>query len=187
MEDRIRTDLDIESEILRIKRRRETAESSESRSKPEDYVVLCGKYRAVSQAICILGTIDSHTVVGNLIFHLMISNDGSCPLQVRPYFFDFVCSVKQRNAGLGIIDVFCKVSRFMAFLICWRVFIKSSCVYPLLSILITLFPAGISRSKSVILQHSLCHGSLENRRSPKRQARFTIGCWYHHETSRTPP
>lgn len=30
-------------------------------------------------------------------------------LQVRPYHFDFVCNVKQRHAGRGIVDIFCDV------------------------------------------------------------------------------
>lgn len=42
------SELDMASERLRVAQQRETAESSDSPSKPEDYIVLCEKYRAVS-------------------------------------------------------------------------------------------------------------------------------------------
>jgi 23S rRNA-/tRNA-specific pseudouridylate synthase len=64
---------DIDAEREWVDSKRSSAEASDSPCKPEDYVIVDGKYRLV-----------------------------------RPYHFDFLCSIKQRWAGQTIVDIFCR-------------------------------------------------------------------------------
>lgn len=83
-------------------------ESSDSITKKTDYCII-GPYRFVRGKTALF--------VATCHMHHRCHRDRTMPvkmafrrvLQVIPYHFDFVCSVKQRWSGKNIIDIFSKV------------------------------------------------------------------------------
>jgi hypothetical protein len=111
---------DIQAERDRVERLRACAEECDTVAKPEDYVFV-DQYRLVRIPESLKGADGargsmSTAVPASLIFFLFLC------MQVRPYHFDFLCGVKQRHVGLGIVELFCKVW-------CFNIITVSTCTH----------------------------------------------------------
>lgn len=85
-------------------------ESAETPSKPDDYVVVNG-YRLVSRALHIMLATSGHRCRPTALSpkHAPMLPPPHTGAQVKPYYFDFCCSVRQRWLGQNIIDIFTRV------------------------------------------------------------------------------